>query len=222
MLATLGVRYLTLTHNRNSTWGDSATDAPVHGGLSERGRAYIAELNRLGVLVDLSHVAPATMHAALDLTTSPVIFSHSSTRALNDHPRNVPDDVLARLGANGGVVMLTFVPQFLDPAYMAWDRDGRDGPAPQVPLSVLADHVEHARDVAGVEHVGLGGDFDGVDAMPEGITGVDGYPALLAELAGRGWDATELAGLAGANVLRVLRETDEAFAGNRQPTALVR
>jgi membrane dipeptidase len=222
MLAALGVRYLTLTHNRTSTWADSATDAPVHGGLSDRGRAFVRELNRLGVLVDLSHVAPATMHAALDVTTSPVIFSHSSVRALNDHPRNVPDDVLARLADNGGVVMLTFVPQFLSTDYMLWDRDGREGPAPRVPLSLLADHVEHARDVAGVRHIGLGGDFDGVDAMPEGITGVDGYPLLLAELAGRGWSAADLAALAGANVLRVLRETDDAFAGHRGSTALVR
>jgi membrane dipeptidase len=222
MLAALGVRYLTLTHNRNSVWADSATDEPAHGGLTVRGHAYIRELNRLGILVDLSHVAPATMHAALDITTAPVIFSHSAVRALTDHPRNVPDDVLARLERNGGVVMVTFVPQFLDSAYLAWDRDGREGPAPRVPLSVLADHVEHARDLAGVRHIGLGGDLDGVDALPDGITGADGYPALLAELAGRGWDAADLAGLAGANVLRVLRETDEAFAGARGPTELVR
>jgi membrane dipeptidase len=222
MLASLGVRYLTLTHNRNSAWADSATDEPVHGGLTERGRAYVRELNRLGVLVDLSHVAPSTMHAALDVATAPVIFSHSSCRALNDHPRNVPDDVLERLAGNGGVIMLTFVPQFLDADYMAWDRDGRDGPAPRVPLSVLADHVEHAREVAGVRHVGLGGDFDGVDALPEGITGVDGYGLLLEELARRGWSAADLAGLAGANVLRVLRATDAAFAGDRRASDLVR
>jgi membrane dipeptidase len=222
MLAALGVRYLTMTHNRISAWADSATDEPVHGGLTGRGRAYVRELNRLGVLVDLSHVAPTTMHAALDVATAPVIFSHSSCRALNDHPRNVPDDVLARLAPNGGVVMLTFVPQFLDADYAAWDRDGRKGPAPRVPLSVLADHVEHAREVAGVRHVGLGGDFDGVDALPEGISGVDGYGALLEELARRGWTAADLAGLAGANVLRVLRATDDAFAGRRSATELVR
>jgi membrane dipeptidase len=221
MLAALGVRYLTLTHNANSAWADSATDEPTHGGLTERGHAYIRELNRLGVLIDLSHVAPTTMHAALDTTTAPVIFSHSSCRALNDHPRNVPDDVLARLAGNGGVIMITFVPQFLDTAYMEWDRDGRDGPAPVVPLAVLADHVEHAREVAGVRHVGLGGDFDGVDALPESISGVDGYPALLLELARRGWSAADLAGLAGANALRVLRATDDAFAGRRAPSDLV-
>jgi membrane dipeptidase len=222
MLAALGVRYLTLTHNRNSAWADSATDEPVHGGLTERGRAYVRELNRLGILVDLSHVAPSTMHAALDATTAPVIFSHSSCRALNDHPRNVPDDVLVRLAGNGGVIMITFVPQFLDSAFMEWDRGGRQGPAPQVPLSVVADHVEHAREVAGVKHVGLGGDFDGVDVLPDGITGVDAYPLLLDELARRGWSAADLAGLAGANVLRVLRATDAAFAGHREPTALER
>jgi membrane dipeptidase len=222
MLAALGVRYLTLTHNRNSAWADSATDEPVHGGLTERGRAYVRELNRLGVLVDLSHVAPSTMHAALDVTSAPVIFSHSSCRALNDHPRNVPDDVLVRLAGNGGVIMVTFVPQFLDADYMAWDRDGREGPAPRVPLSLLADHVEHAREVAGVRHVGLGGDLDGVDALPEGITGVDGYGLLLDELARRGWSAADLAGLAGANARRVLRETDAAFAGSRRASGLLR
>lgn len=221
MLAELGVRYLTLTHNRNSAWADSATDEPTHGGLTDRGRAYIAELNRLGVLVDLSHVAPSTMHAALDVTTAPVIFSHSSCRALNDHPRNVPDDVLERLAGNGGVVMITFVPQFLDAAYREWDADGRQGPAPRVPLSLVADHVEHAREIAGVKHIGLGGDFDGVDRLPEGMGGVDAYPVVLEELARRGWSAADLAGLAGANVLRVLRATDAAFAGRRTPTSLV-
>ena len=222
MLAELGVRYLTLTHNRNTVWADSATDQPEHGGLTDRGRDYVRELNRLGILVDLSHVAATTMHAALDVATAPVIFSHSSCRALNDHPRNVPDDVLTRLAGNGGVVMITFVPQFLDRAYMEWDLAGREGPAPRVPLSLVADHVDHAREVAGVRHVGLGGDFDGVDVLPEGMTGVDAYPLLLDELARRGWSAADLAGLAGANALRVLRATDGAFAGDRPPTALPR
>lgn len=221
MLAALGVRYLTLTHNANSAWADSATDDPVHGGLTDRGRDYVRELNRLGVLVDLSHVAATTMHAALDVATAPVIFSHSSCRALVGHPRNVPDDVLARLADNGGVVMVAFVPPFVDVDYRAWFEQGEHGPAPAVPLSRVADHIEHVRDVAGVRHVGLGSDYDGFMAMPEGLGGVDGYPALLEELARRGWSAADLAALAGANALRVLRETDAAFAGARGPSALV-
>ncbi len=211
MYARLGVRYLTLTHLSNSEWADSATDAPRFDGLSDRGRAYIREINRLGVLVDLSHVSPKTMHDALDVSTAPVIFSHSSCRALADHPRNVPDDVLARLAENGGVIMVTFVPQFLSEEYSTWFTGERDTPAPRVTIADVADHVEHARAVAGIEHIGLGGDFDGTDEFPEGIDGVDGYPALLAELAGRGWDATELSALTGGNILRVLRATDDVF-----------
>ncbi|MCU1543820.1 MAG: rane dipeptidase [Microbacteriaceae bacterium] len=212
MLARLGVRYLTLTHTKNTSWADSATDEPRHGGLTERGVRYVAELDRLGMLLDLSHVAPSTMHAALDATTSPVIFSHSSCRALAAHPRNVPDDVLARLATNGGVIMITFVPQFLSDDFAAWYDGDRSTPAPVVTIADVADHVEHARSVAGVRHVGLGGDFDGTDMFPVGLEGVDGYPALLEELAGRGWDADELAALAGGNVLRVLEQTDAAFA----------
>lgn len=221
MLAALGVRYLTLTHNRNSAWADSATDEPRHGGLTERGRDYVRELNRLGILVDLSHVSADTMHAALDVATAPVIFSHSSCRALTDHPRNVPDDVLVRLAGNGGVIMVAFVPQFVDDAYRQWHDGDRLDPAPVVPLSAVADHIEHARETAGVRHIGLGGDFDGTDEFPEGLSGVDCYPALLAELARRGWSAADLAALAGGNVLRVLRATDAAFAGTRTVTSLV-
>ncbi|WP_411700442.1 dipeptidase [Conyzicola sp.] len=218
MLARLGVRYLTLTHTNNTSWADSATDEPRHGGLSERGIRYIAELNRLGVLVDLSHVAPSTMHAALDATTSPVIFSHSSCRALSDHPRNVPDDVLARLADNGGVIMITFVPQFLSERFAAWAEGDMTAPAPAVTISDVTDHIEHARAVAGVRHIGLGGDFDGTDMFPVGLDGVDGYPALLDELAGRGWGVDDLAALAGGNVLRVLAETDELFASGGDGT----
>ena len=222
MLAELGVRYLTLTHARNTSWADSATDEPSHGGLTDRGRAFVRELNRLGVLVDLSHVAASTMRAALDVATAPVVFSHSSCRALVDHPRNVPDDVLARLADNGGVVMVTFVPVFVHAEYRAWFEAGQVGAAPRVPLSAVADHVEHAREVAGVRHIGLGGDYDGFGPMPEGLGGVDGYPALLAELADRGWSVDDLAALTGANIRRVLEQTDAAFAGERGPTALVR
>lgn len=213
MLARLGVRYLTLTHIHNTNWADSGTDEPLHGGLTERGVEYVRELNRLGILVDLSHVSTATMHAALDVTDAPVIFSHSSCRTLTDHPRNVTDDVLVRLRKNGGVLMVTFVPQFLSDEYYEWFRGPKDTPAPKVTISDVADHVEHARDVAGMRHIGLGSDFDGTDEFPRGLEGVDGFPALLAELAGRGWSAADLAALAGANVLRVLRETDVAFAG---------
>lgn len=214
MLARLGVRYLTLTHVHNTSWADSGTDDAVHGGLTERGVEYIRELNRLGMLVDLSHVSPATAHAALDVTTAPAIFSHSSCHAVTAHPRNVPDDVLTRLADNGGVFMVTFVPQFVSADYADWFGGDRSTPAPRVTLAQVADHVEHARDVAGIRHIGLGGDFDGTDAFPEQLDGVDGYPALLLELAGRGWSTAELAALVGANVLRVLRATDAAFAGD--------
>jgi membrane dipeptidase len=214
MLARLGVRYLTLTHVHNTSWADSGTDEPVHGGLTDRGVEYIAELNRLGVLVDLSHVSPATAHAALDVTTAPVIFSHSSCSGVTAHPRNVPDDVLARLAENDGVLMVTFVPQFVSADYAEWFAGDKSTPAPVVTLAQVADHIEHARTVAGIRHIGLGGDFDGTDEFPDQLEGVDGYPALLLELAGRGWSAAELAGLAGANVLRVLRATDAAFAEN--------
>jgi membrane dipeptidase len=212
MFAALGVRYLTLTHGRTSPWADSATDDPRHGGLTERGRDYVRELNRLGVLVDLSHVSPETMHDALDVTSAPVIFSHSSARGLADHPRNVPDDVLARLADNGGVIMLTFVPQFLSEEFAVWYDGDRHDAMPEVTLADAADHVEHAREVAGIRHLGLGGDFDGTDLFPAGLEGVDGYPALLAELATRGWSSGELALLAGGNILRVLGQTDAAFA----------
>jgi len=222
MMARLGVRYLTLTHVHNTEWADSATDDPAHDGLTTRGLEYVRELNRLGMLVDLSHVSPATMHAALDVTDSPVIFSHSSCRALHDHPRNVPDEVLRRLEANGGVMMITFVPQFLSAEFAAWSDGPMTDPAPAVTIADVADHVEHARAIAGIRHIGLGGDFDGTDQFPIGLDGVDGYPALLAELAGRGWSADELAALAGANVLRVLGQTDARFAAPTATPVLMR
>ncbi|MEJ3405325.1 dipeptidase [Rathayibacter sp. YIM 133350] len=220
MFAQLGVRYLTLTHVHNTAWADSATDSVRHGGLSERGRDYVRELNRLGMLVDLSHVSPATMHAALDVSDSPVIFSHSSCAALARHPRNVPDDVLARLSTNGGVQMITFVPQFLTDDFAAWFESDRSEPAPPVRVSDLADHVEHGRDVAGWRHIGLGGDYDGTDDFPVGMEGVDGYPLLFEELVERGWSQTELAALASENVLRVLRATDDRFTNPRTSVAL--
>ncbi|WP_045745394.1 dipeptidase [Actinoplanes rectilineatus] len=225
MLRQLGVRYLTLTHNQNVSWADSATDVPRLGGLNHFGRQVVTEMNRIGMLVDLSHVSEATMNAALDTTTAPVIFSHSSARAVCGHPRNVPDAVLTRLAGNNGVCMVTFVPAFVSADRWEWQkaveaevtRSGdavaavrrRIGPQPAVTVSQVADHVDHVRQVAGVRHVGLGGDFDGCDDMPAGLGDVSGYPRLFAELAARNWSDDELAALAGGNIVRVLRDTDD-------------
>ncbi len=229
MLFALGVRYLTLTHNDNVPWADSATDEPALGGLSSFGREVVGEMNRLGMLVDLSHVSGDTMRDALDASEAPVLFSHSSARAVCDHPRNVPDDVLERLPANGGVCMVTFVPAFVSPAVREWGLATRDAAmlagvdvddneafalfsteharAHRKPTATLDDvvaHCEHVREVAGIDHVGLGGDYDGVDVLPVGLEDVSGYPRLLAALADRGWSDADLAALAGGNALRVL------------------
>ncbi|MGD2071558.1 MAG: dipeptidase [Gemmatimonadota bacterium] len=230
----LGVRYVTLTHNCNTDWADAASEEPVHGGLTDFGRELVGEMNRLGMLVDLSHTSPATMHDVLDVAEAPVIWSHASARAIVDHVRNVPDDVLRRLPDNGGVVMVTFVPSFVGVEHAAWSarederrseleaRWGEDDPRvdeametwleanPAVParLPEVADHIEHIRDVAGVDHVGIGGDFDGITRVIEGLEDVSTYPALFAELARRGWTEAELRKLAGENVLRVLRDAE--------------
>ena len=234
MLHALGVRYLTLTHNDNVPWADSATDEPVHGGLSPFGREVVREMNRLGMLVDLSHVSADTMRAALDVAQAPVVFSHSSARAVCDHPRNVPDDVLARLAANGGVCMVTFVPKFVSPRVREWDLETREAaalagvdigddpaydafvaerrltrPAPRAGIDDVVAHCEHVREVAGARHIGLGGDYDGVDTLPEGLEDVSAYPRLLEALADRGWSDADLAGLTSGNVLRVLGEAEE-------------
>jgi membrane dipeptidase len=232
----LGVRYMTLTHNDNVPWADSATDEPAVGGLTDFGREVVREMNRIGMLVDLSHVAATTMRAALDVSEAPVIFSHSSCRAVADHPRNVPDDVLGRLADNGGVCMVTFVPSFVSPELVEWDLGlkaamaaagrkhadpdergaflaGWDGPKPpEVGLDAVVAHIEHAREVAGVDHIGLGGDYDGVDALPVGLEDVSCYPALIAALMERGWSDEDCAKLAGENVLRVLAAA-ESHAG---------
>jgi membrane dipeptidase len=200
----LGVRYLTLTHNKNVPWADSATDEPAAGGLTGFGRRVVAEMNRIGMLVDLSHVAPTTMHDALDATTAPVIFSHSSCRAVHDHPRNVPDDVLARLPGNGGVCMLTFVPWFVSAA------------APHATVSDVVAHVEHAREVAGIDHIGIGGDYDGVSATPVGLEDVSSYPVLFEALLDRGWSVEDCAKLSGRNVLRVLRTAERMATFGRR------
>ena len=238
-LYALGVRYMTLTHNNNVGWADSATDVPDTGGLSDFGREVVTQMQRLGMLVDLSHVAPSTMHAALDVARAPVIFSHSSARALCDNPRNVPDEVLRRVAANGGVCMVTFVPFFLSPECNDWyqaaraevarrglDPDDlsavsrvlpeweRAHPAPAATLAQVADHAEHVRAVAGIDHVGIGGDFDGTAEVPVGLHDVSRYPALFIELQRRGWSEPDLKALAGGNILRVLRDA-ESFAASR-------
>ncbi|WP_369191798.1 dipeptidase [Streptomyces sp. R08] len=269
--ARLGVRYVTLTHNDNTTWADSATDEPAVGGLNDTGRAIVAELNRTGVLVDLSHVADSTQRAALAASTSPVLFSHSSARALNDHPRNVADPVLELLRDNGGVVQLTFVPYFISAEVAEWGKElqaererlglpaqswtwpraprpGEDParvaeeiatafaasaddrlrrwtekhPHPEVTVAQVADHVEHAREVAGRDHIGLGGDYDGVDHQPVDLADVSGYPVLLRELADRGWSRADLEALTGRNVLRVLREAEQRATEPLWPTVPLR
>ncbi|MBE7161338.1 MAG: dipeptidase [Williamsia herbipolensis] len=211
-LARLGVRYMTLTHNDDTPWADSATGRRAHGGLTDRGRQIVAEMERIGMLVDLSHTAPDTMRDALDVATRPVVFSHSSTVAVNDHPRNVPDDVLARLADNGGVVMITFVPKFVSRAWADWEESGSVGTPPVVTVADVADHVEHARDVAGVAHIGLGGDYDGTPVLPDDLRDVSRYPVLAEELRRRGWGDDDLRALAAGNIVRVLEATDDRFA----------
>lgn len=205
--ARLGVRYMTLTHNDNTPWADSATDDAVHGGLTDFGREVVAEMNRLGMLVDLSHVAATTMRDALDVSTSPVIFSHSSCRTVTDHPRNVPDDVLERLAGNGGVVMVAYVPYFVSQDSADWSFGDRSTPAPRTTVDDVVAHVEHAREVAGVDHIGLGSDYDGVAVFPDGMGDVTGHAVLLDRLAERGWSSLDLAKLMGDNILRVLDAT---------------
>jgi membrane dipeptidase len=237
-LYALGVRYLTLTHNRNVPWADSATDMPSIGGLTGFGREVVREMQRIGMLVDLSHVSPGTMRDALDAAEAPVIFSHSSALAICDHPRNVPDNILARLPDNGGVCMVNFVPSFISQAAREWEREfaaemerrGLDHknvaarghmraerkqwmaghPRPVVTIAEVADHVERVRQVAGVDHVGIGSDYDGVDWLPEGLEDVSCYPALIAELAQCGWSEEDCGKLARGNILRVLREAEAA------------
>lgn len=206
--ARLGARYLTLTWSRTIAWADSATDEARHGGLTAFGREVIREMNRIGVLVDLSHVAPSTMRHALEVTTRPVMVSHSGAFALCDHPRNVPDDVLADIGAQGGVVMIPFVPTFVSQARRDWWEAGGEGEAPRVGVRDVADHLDHVRRVAGAHAVGIGADYDGSDEMPDELGDVSGYPALFAELRRRGWSEDDLRAAAHENVLRVLEASD--------------
>jgi membrane dipeptidase len=235
-----GARYMTLTHTTDTAWADSATDAPVHHGLTPFGIEVVREMNRLGMLVDLSHVSPETMKSALAVTEAPVIFSHSSARALVDHPRNVPDDILRQVAANDGVVMVNFAPGYVSDARNRWDADQaaeqtrfnsppyvglyigqperakaaltlweEKHPRPTTTLAQVADHVDHIRQVAGIDHVGLGSDFDGIEDAPVGLEGVDRYPALLEELMRRGWTNSDIAKVAGENLLRVMAAAEK-------------
>ena len=235
--ARLGVNYMTLTHSQNTAWADAATDSMVHGGLTRFGEEVVREMNRLGMLVDLSHTADSTMWDVLRVTQAPVIYSHSSSRHFTPHPRNVPDDVLQAVARNGGVVMVNYVTSFIyRPSYdhgqqrdavqralrgrgldstavrdslRGWDRRN---PSPRPDLNVVADHIEHIRDVAGVDHVGLGSDLDGIDETPIGLEDVSTFPALMAELLKRGWSAEDVKKVAGLNVLRVMRQVEAVAA----------
>ena len=243
----LGARYMTLTHNQTTEWADAATDEPKYDGLSPFGVTVVHEMNRIGMLVDLSHVAPSTMKDAIAASRAPVIFSHSSAGGISPHPRNVPDDVLALLPANGGVVMVNFVPGFLSQDVWTWsaDKDAEEArlkaihrasktdvanglkvweaahPRPATDVRTVADHIDHIAKVAGYDHVGLGGDYDGIPYTPTGLEGVETYPVLFAELIRRGWSDTNLAKLAGGNLLRALRRAEAVSASMKnEPAAL--
>jgi membrane dipeptidase len=250
MFHRLGARYMTLTHSKNTPWADAATDTPQHGGLTPFGEQVVREMNWLGMLVDLSHVSPDTMADAIGVSTAPVIFSHSSARAVNDVPRNVPDNVLQMLPKNGGVVMVTFVPGFLSPKVTAWngletaenarllqqlpsDEAGRKAgieawrkanPVPRATVADIANHIDHIKKVAGIDHIGLGGDFDGITSVPEGMEDVSKYPALTAELLRRGYSDEDVKKILGLNILRVMKAAEAVSAKLRKergPSAML-
>jgi membrane dipeptidase len=237
-LHALGARYMTLTHGDTIPWADSATDQAEHEGLTPFGEQVVREMNRLGMLVDLSHVTIETMHDALAVTAAPVIFSHSSARALNDHPRNVPDEVLEKLPANGGVIMVTFVPPFLSGRVLAWSAERaatearlkemyeaqpsrvaaglaswrEANPPPRATIADVADHIDHIRKIAGIDHIGIGSDYDGISSTPEGLEDVSRFPYLLAELLRRGYSDEDVAKVAGLNVLRAMEAAETLAA----------
>lgn len=237
----IGVRYMTLTHSKNTPWADSATADPQHGGLTEFGTQVVREMQRLGMLVDLSHVSEDAMNDALDVAGAPVIFSHSGARAVNGHARNVPDAVLARLKQNGGIVMVVAYPSYVGEKLRLWlaDRKAEEArlqslwqgqpatvkaaldawdkghPMPQVTVSDMADHIDHVRDVAGIDHIGVGGDYDGMDTGPVGMEDVTGYPRLFEELARRGYSQADLEKIASRNMMRVMRAAEAYAAAHR-------
>jgi membrane dipeptidase len=250
MFHRLGARYMTLTHSANVPWADAATDRPASRGLSSFGEEVVREMNRLGMLVDLSHVSPDTMEDAMRVSEAPVIFSHSSARAITDVPRNVPDHVLRMLPNDGGVVMVTFVPGFLSSSVADWTRRqtaeeaalkqrlpadanavksalaawAKANPAPRATLADAANHIDHIRKVAGIDHIGLGGDFDGISSVPEGLEDVSTYPALVAELLRRGYQDDEIRKITGRNLLRVMREVERVskrLQAERPPSTAV-
>ncbi len=233
----LGARYMTLTHNVTLDWADAAAGPATHGGLTKFGEEVVREMNRLGMMIDLSHTSPETMEDALRVSASPVIFSHSSARALCDVPRNVPDAILRQVAPNGGVVMVTFVPGFVSQEVATRGRERREAlkaklegvtdeaekkritdevtaqfKVPKAVLAQVADHIEHIRRIAGVDHVGLGGDYDGTDELPEGLEDVSKYPNLVAELLRRGWTDAEVKKLVGENILRVWASNEQIAA----------
>jgi membrane dipeptidase len=238
MFYRLGARYMTLTHSLDTSWADSATDTPKVNGLSPFGEDVVREMNRLGMLVDLSHTAPATMAAAIRVSAAPVIFSHSSARALTDVPRNVPDDILRQLPANGGIVMVTFVPGFVSQQVADYNKredaerarvttePGGDAaavakameawraanPAPRASLIQVADHIDHIRQVAGIDHIGIGSDFDGIESVPVGLEDVSTYPQLVAELMHRGYSDADIRKITDGNILRVMHQVEAVAA----------
>ena len=217
MMFALGARYMTLTHSANVPWADASPGPVAVGGLSKFGEEVVREMNRLGMLVDLSHVHPDTMEDALRVTEAPVIFSHSSARAICNVNRNVPDNVLQLVAKNGGVVMVTFVPSFISQAVADYDAkpaaERGSAPAPRATLSQVADHIDHIRKVAGIDHIGLGGDFDGITSVVQGLEDVSTYPALSAELLRRGYRDDDIKKILGLNVLRVMRQVEKVAAG---------